>query len=278
MKRSLCALLLGCASLGTVQAQHHHAAHPAPEAAPTAWSSAPLLLAARGGGRGAASIVVQNIGSDAVTAFAPGGDSARLKVDYPTVAGRAAIQPSGPTMGNYHWLQAREENDTTVRVASTMWYFNNPGDAPARLLTQPKSELEIVPTPLPREHGHYRESERWRFLVRWQGQPLAEHAVTMETEFGSRSTLFTNAHGVVTVIFPRDFDPEKSQAAHDRPKAGFVLSTAHSDAGRQFVTAFNHTYSPEPERSRSLAWGAAFSALGALIAVPLLRRKEAIHG
>ncbi|TVO51965.1 hypothetical protein [Denitromonas halophila] len=278
MKRSLCALLLGCASLGTAQAQHTHAAPLAPEAAPTPWSRAPLLLAARGGGRGAASIVVQNISSQAVTVFAPGGDPARLKLDYPAAAGRTAIQPSGATMGNYHWVQAREERDTTVRVASTVWYFNNPGDAPTQLLTQPKSELEIVPTPLPREHGHYRESERWRFLVRWQGKPLADHPVTMETEFGSRSTLFTNAHGVATIIFPRDFDPEKAQAAHDRPKAGFVLSTTHHAANRQFMTAFNHTYSPEPERSRSLAWGAAFSTLGALIAFPLLRRKEATHG
>ena len=41
--------------------------------------------------------------------------------------------------------------------------------APTELLKEPRHELEIVPEPLPREHGSYRESEKWRFLVRFNG-------------------------------------------------------------------------------------------------------------
>ena len=58
-------------------------------------------------------------------------------------------------------------------MASTVWYASNPGPAPSEWLARVRSELEIVPDPLPREHAHYRESEKWRFIVRYAGQPLA---------------------------------------------------------------------------------------------------------
>jgi hypothetical protein len=58
------------------------------------------------------------------------------------------------------------------------------------------------------------------------------------------------------------------------------------EAGRRerehhYQTAFNLSYGPEAERTRSLAWGAAFGLAGMLAASPLLRRRknaEAAHG
>ncbi|PLX72315.1 MAG: hypothetical protein C0607_17030 [Azoarcus sp.] len=243
------------------------------------WSSLPTLSASFGGGRGAAALRLSGIDADKVTVFAPGGASERRVVDYPVADGRASIQASAPMMGNYHWAQAREVRNGVVRVASTVWYFSNPGDAPTALLDRPKSELEIVPQPLPREHAHYRESEKWRFLVRWQGQPLPGQALTLETEQGSRSMAFTDDEGVATLVFPRDLGAQKVEAgAHGRrERAGFVLSTAYSTGDQTYLTAFNRVYVPEAERSRSLAWGAAFGFVGMMIATPLLRRKESDH-
>ncbi len=79
-----------------------------------------------------------------------------------------------------------------------------------------RHELEIVPDPLPREHGRYRESEKWRFLVRFNGQPLPGQPVTLETEFGTRTSFTTDAAGFATVLFPRDFKPAGKVEDHGR--------------------------------------------------------------
>ena len=146
--------------------------------------------------------------------------------------------------------------------------------AQVELLQRAKSELEIVPDPLPREHANYRESEKWRFIVRYAGQPLAGQVLRMETERGTRTHFTTDSAGVATVLFPRDFPPEAEGEGHNRAKAGFVLSTERQDGDRHFVTTFNHSYGPDGERGRSLAWGAAFGLAGMLGALPLLRRRQ----
>lgn len=242
------------------------------------WTGQPLLLPGRNlrGERDAAVLQPQGITASRVTVFAPEGPPERRKVDYPVGPEGARIASATPKIGNYHWVIAREETPELVEVASTAWYFGNPGASPKALLGQIKHELEIVPEPLPREHGSYREAEKWRFLVRFQGQPLAHQPVTLETEFGSRSTVHTEADGYATVLIPRDFKvaAEADHEGHGPRRAAFVLSTRHQTGGRSYLTAFNHFYTPDPERSRSLGWGAASGVLGMLAATPLLRRRK----
>jgi hypothetical protein len=170
---------------------------------------------------------------------------------------------------------ARAETAEEVRVASTAWFFGNPGDSPKDLLKVPKHELEIVPDPLPREHGRYRESEKWRFLIRMNGQPQPNQLLLLETEFGSRLSVLSDAAGVATILFPRDFKPATTEQTGHGPRRGaFVLSTAHEADGRRYLTAFNYTYSQDADRDRSLGWGAAFGFVGMLAAIPLLRRRK----
>jgi hypothetical protein len=210
-----------------------------------------------------------------VTVFAAEGPADRLKVDYPVETDGAKIASAAPKIGNYHWVTAREENADEVRVASTAWYFSNPGDSPKALLKAPKHELEIVPDPLPREHGSYRESEKWRFLVRFKGQPLAEQQVQLETEFGSRSAFLTDAAGYATVLFPRDFRAQDGKAeGHGPRRAKFVLAAEKESDGRKYLTAFNYVYGQDADRDRSLGWGAAFGLAGMVAATPLLRRRK----
>lgn len=247
------------------------------------WTQQPVLLPARAtrGERAQAMLQAQGISASALTVYAAAGPADRRQVDYPLDAAGGRIEAATPKIGNYHWVVARAETPEIVTVASTAWYFGNPGESPQDLLQTPKHELEIVPQPLPREHGSYRESEKWRFLVRFHGQPLAGQSVKLETEFGSRTSFVTDAAGFATVLFPRDFRPTEKQsegASHGPRRAQFVLATEKEAEGRRYLTAFNLSYGPDGDRDRSLGWGAAFGLAGMLAATPLLRRKDGAPG
>ena len=276
MYLKMAVLALSTASFAAAaQHQGHAPGGRAAESGAPAWTAQPLLLPVPGGRgeRSAAQIRPVGLPAAEVRIAGPlGGEQA-----FPLESGTARLRSPAPESGNYHWLSARFETPAHVAVASTVWYFVNPGPAPVDLLRRPKSELEIVPDPLPREHGSYRESEKWRFVVRANGQPLAGQVVRLETELGTRTNFITDADGVATVLFPRDFAPDADgEGGHGRPKAGFVLSTERQDGERHYVTAFNYTYGPDGERGRSLGWGAAFGLAGMLAAAPLLRRRR--HG
>ena len=283
---------------GAALAQHDHAGSaaipPAGAAAPQGtrpggrpggmrdWTRAPLLTGRPvKDDRAAATIAVRGLNAATVTVYAADGPSDRRKREFPVAVEGARVEAVAPKTGNYHWLIAREETPEAVKVASTVWYFANPGDAPTDMLAVPKHELEIVPSPLPREHRSYREAEKWNFLVRFNGTPLPGQALTLETEFGSRTAATTDASGIATLVIPRDFRPTpKAEGEADDPRARgrFVLSTEKEDGGRRYLTAFNYSYTQDPERSRSLGWGAAFGILGMVAATPLLRRRQQAQG
>lgn len=292
MKTLLLLLSLSAAGVaGPSLAQHDHGA-PAAAAAPDGrpagrpggreWTKQPLLLGRpERGDRAAALLMPRNLNAPHVTVHASAGPAERLKAEYAVGAEGARIAAVTPKIGNYHWVVAREETPDLVRVASTAWYFGNPGDSPKDMLQAPKHELEIVPAPLPREHRSYREAEKWRFLVRFEGKPLADQKVGMETEFGSRSVAVTDSGGHATLVFPRDFKPapEADGESNDpRQRGRFVLTTETEANGRHYLTAFNYTYAQDPERQRSIAWGAAFGLLGMVAATPLLRRRASNEG
>ena len=290
-------LLLSLSSIGLAPpalAQHDHGPAPAagPAGAPAGrpagrpaareWTKHPLLMGkAERGDRTSAKLTLRGLAAANVTVYASEGPAERLKTEYPVGPEGAKIESVKPEIGNYHWVVAREESADAVRVASTAWYFGNPGDSPRDMLQTPKHELEIVPAPLPREHRSYRETEKWRFLVRLNGQALSGQPVTMETELGSHSTVVTDTSGHATVVFPRDFKPAASadgEGNDARSRARFVLATEKEDGGKRYLTAFNYSYSQDPERNRSLAWGAAFGILGMVAATPLLRRRQQNDG
>lgn len=297
MKITILALSFATAGLtAPAFAQHDHGSHAAvPAAAPTQqggrpggrggmreWTQQPLLIGrAERGARSGAVLIPRGLTATSVTVYAADGPAERRKVEYPVAPEGARIESVAPKIGNYHWVVAREESPEAVRVASTAWYFGEPGDAPTDMLATPKHELEIVPAPLPREHRSYREAEKGRFLVRMNGQPLPGQSVTLETEFGSRSTALTDTDGIATIVFPRDFKPApaaEGEVNSARQRGRFVLATEKETNGRRYLTAFNYAYTPDTERNRSLGWGAAFGVLGMIAATPLLRRRNGTQG
>lgn len=248
------------------------------------WTRYPLLVPgmARGAERMAALLRPRGIETTEVQIFAADGPADARRRSAAVGPEGARIEAAAPKLGNYHWVVARSEQGGDIRVASTAWYFSNPGAAPTALLKEVRHELEIVPDPLPREHSAYRESEKWNFLVRFNGVPVANQPVTMDTEFGSRATFHTDAQGRALVLFPRDFKPVSPAAAgghdHGQRRAKFVLATEREEEGKHYLTAFNLTYSPDADRNRSLAWGVAFGVAGMIAATPLLRRHPAKNG
>ena len=285
MRKLMIVVLCGMTGLawGQQDAGPHagHGGHSrgAPEISAKTWSGHPQLVGAGGAdnGRGGKAFRLRGIAAEQVRVVAPdGGERA-----FPVENGMARIEAVSPMVGNYHWVIAREDREGLVNVATTAWFVGNPGPSPTRLLARSFNELEIVPEPLPREHGSYRESEKWRFAIRFHGQALAGQKLLLETENGSRINFETDAQGFATVLFPRDFSNALEGGDHGRPKAAFVLSTEHEDSGRHYATSFNLNYSPDGDRGRSVAWGAFFGLAGMVCAVPLLRRRrsdEAANG
>jgi hypothetical protein len=302
-------LVLACASAmaegrpgaqAAAEAVHQHGQHdpaPAQAAAQTGspaaaaagqgkwqgrdWTKYPLLtpMMGRGGDRAVAKLAVKNLQPAELEVFAAEGPADRLRRQVPVTPEGTRIEAVSPKIGNYHWVSAREEAEGKVTVASTATYFGNPGAAPTALLLKQKYELEIIPQPLPREHGSYRESDKWQFLLRFNGQPLAKKEVRMETEFGTKTAFTSDANGVVTVLFPLDFKPADPAKAHDQhmgPRKGkFVLAVEHDEGGKHYLTAFNYAYAPDATTGKNLMAGAGFGVFGMLLAVPLLRRKKA---
>ncbi len=244
------------------------------------WTRYPLILPvmAPRGERGGNTLDLRNIAADVLDVYAPDGSPEQLRRQVPTIAGGTRVEPVSSKNGNYYWVTAREANEERVSVASTATFFSNPGAAPTALLLQAKHDLEIVPQPLPREHGSYRESEKWKFLLRYQGKPLAGKKLMLETEFGSRIAFTSDADGIATVLFPYDFkaeEPGKGGGHHGGPRrAKFVLAVEHEDGSKHYLTAFNYSYSPDAERGKNLWAGLGFGAFGMLLATPLLRRKK----
>lgn len=267
--------LVGLAALAAqpVQAEGDgHAGHAAHQ-----WTAYPLLqkkMAADEAMRGAALLTARNMESGRFDAWAADG---QLIANLPITLGGAALKPL-PKVGNYYWLAAREETPERVSVAASVNFFSNPGPAPRAMLLQPKYELEIVPQPLPREHSGYRANEDWKFLVRFNGHPLANQRLVLDTAGGSHLGFMSDAQGMATVHFPDDFKAGGEAAAephrHGPRRADFVLATEHDADGRHYLSSFNYSYGPDAYDKRSLVWGAGFTLVGMTLATPLLRRRE----
>lgn len=287
MRRITIGLLAVCAGPALAAGGGHGGHGDAARTSPRAWTELPVIEAMPGRDRKLAAFRLANLQASSVRAFAPGAQaplpdglrfrSERLEWDILPANGRFTLQSSG--VGNYHWLLARQESPQRVTVASTAHYFSNPGPAPTDMLGRSKSELEIVPAPLPREHSRYRENQEHVFAVRFRGAPLAGATLRFASSAGSRATFVSDATGRVRVRFPDDV-PRAKPGGHGMGSANrFVVAVAHEADGRHYLTAFNYSYAEDAYARRSLAWGGGFVALGGLIALPLIvRRKDRHHG
>lgn len=251
-----------------------------------AWTSYPVIEEQRGDerNRSGAQFKLVNLAAERVSVYPPTGKAGfpdglaskpRTAWSAPVVDGKFAVSAQG--MGNYYWIAVRNETPEQVTSAATVKYFANPGAAPTQMLGLAKSELEIVPQPLPREHWQYRENERWHFLVRYQRRPFPGAKVHLETAAGSRADVVADASGLVQVTFPADLPKRDNGHAGGHgmaPGGKFVLAVMHRDGSRRYLSTLNYTYSRDAMAGRSVWAGSAFMLLGGILAAPLLRRRQ----
>lgn len=266
--------LLACGQI--IAATHDQASHTghAPIATP-GWTSAPLLLEQPSRNRGGKLVDAHNLNADEFVVFPSTDDDQAGNWTVAVRDSQAQVRSRGGDQGGYHWVGARAKDTDTVRHAATILYFANPGPAPREMLVRAKSELEITPLELPREHRHFRAGERARFVIRLHGQPLAGAPITLDTANGTRLLLHSGTDGSFTVPFPDDFGaPHEEADGHGMPRtqADFVLTARRVVDGIHHTSAFNYHYIPGPYYQASLFLGLGFAALGMLSAAPLLAR------
>ncbi|MHB0926826.1 MAG: hypothetical protein ACYC1F_10005 [Gallionellaceae bacterium] len=248
---------------------------------PVAWTAFPTLKTRMGGEgreRRVVTVVPQNIVANSIDAYSNDIKDAKGHRQLPLDMAGARLDK--PEAGGFHWLAAREEQGDQVKVASTVHFFSDRGGQnPTALFMQQKHELQIIPQPYPREHSRYRANEDWKFLVRFNGKPLANQWVRLETQNGTKADWISDAQGVVTVSIPDDFKKVAQQKAagsheHGRRSADFVLAVEHAEGGKSYLTAFNGSYGADAFDQRSLAMGLGFTLLGMIGAAPLLRQRK----
>lgn len=243
------------------------------------WTAVPLITSVGRIERTQAIYGVKNLNANAVEIYTPAQPTQFSSTTLEK--GIANLTPPDSKQGNYHLLIAREtralpDGKTEQRLASSAWYISNPGLSPRALLAAERPGLSVLPQPIPREHGSYREGETWNFIVRLAGKAIPGAVVKLETQNGTKTRAVANLEGQAAVLFPRDFPESRQEGGHGRPPGtGFAVSVDYTEGNTHYISAFNGTYYPDPMRQRSLAWGGSFLLLGMLLGLPLLRHTAA---
>lgn len=195
------------------------------------------------------------------------GDGATTQLWLPTLEqrplalanGSAKLKGSG--MDNYHLLYALRETETVHETALRYQYLRGKpsGRSPAELVYADKAPLEIVPAPLPREHNRYESESRAVFIVKFQGAPLPNQTVTLETTNGTRTQITSDGRGRINVVLPHDFQ-RIGRGRDNNPPAEFFLHTRHQDTGRLYMTSLSAEYHVNPRHWESQS-GALWSGL-----------------
>lgn len=245
------------------------------------WTNYPRLKIMMGGESRAqreVTLLPKNVVPNSIDAYSSNIKSpdAHRQLPYDLVTAKLGKSATG----GFYWLSAREDQADKVTVASTVYYMSERGSKnPTAMFMQQKNALEIIPQPFPREHSRYRANEDWKFLVRFNSQPLAKQKVNVVTQNGSKIELLSDAQGIVTVHIPDDFkaiEVQKHTGGHNhgRRSSEFVLATEYAHAGKTYLTGFNNSYGPDAFDQRSLAAGLGFMFLGMIGAAPLLRNRR----
>jgi hypothetical protein len=258
----LCLLVLPLPSATTV----------ATEAKPTAEHPKESQTQSVHNHRGPKQLMLENAEGAAITLWKPDLTTQRLK---PVDSG-ITIPKTG--MNNYHAVVVEKDwgnsKETVIRYE---YMFGRPSkQSPSKLAGAAKTDLEIVPAPIPREHFRYLSDQPWGFLVRLYGQPLANLPLVLETEHGSRLETVTDKQGYATFRIPDDF-PEMVPGERDERRAEFVVSATAEAGGIAYETLLTASYRVNPSHWQSSPMGWAVVGLG-FIAGGLLGRQRGREG
>lgn len=182
-----------------------------------------------------------------------------------------------PPMGGYYAMVA--EVNTSEATYSAIRYLSlhgrPAGISPTKLTALPKTMLEIVPSPLHREHDRYTGSKSYRFIAMFEGKPLANTAIVLETHNSAPQTFTTDAKGVAEITLPNDFKNVTSDRRSNKPSE-FLLTLRHDTEDKHYVTTFSMPYSANPNDFwQSQEWGAGAIFIGFFGGLLIYRRQNA---
>ncbi|MCX6060898.1 MAG: hypothetical protein NT103_01400 [Campylobacterales bacterium] len=180
------------------------------------------------------------------------------------------------SIGGYYALILNHHTDT--QIDSAIRYLSIQGRpskvSPSKLTALPKSDLEIVPNPLHREHDRYTASKSYRFLLHFQGKPLTNAPITLETRDTPPQTYTTDNTGAFSITLPNDFKNVQVGKSENKPSE-FLLVAQHSDNNLTYKSTLTMPYSLNPnDYWQSQSYGAGAITIGFLGGLMFYRRTK----
>jgi hypothetical protein len=207
--------------------------------------------------RGDKRIFLENGDGATITLWKPDLSTQPLTLQH----GSLSMPKTG--MDNYHAIVAEKDwGDHKEVVIRYEYRHGRPSkQSPSRLTAQQKTEFEIVPDPIPREHYRYHSQQRWGFLVRFNGQPVSDLEVQLETSNGTRLSTTSNVDGRAVFRIPDDF-PDVAEGERDRRLSQFSASSEYIQEGKRYTTQLNADYRINPNHWQSTHWGLLVIGIG----------------
>lgn len=176
-------------------------------------------------------------------------------------------------MENYHALVINQTQAN--RVSSSVRYIYSRGRpskvSPTKITQSQKSELEIAPILLPKEHNNYEGSQTYKFELRFKGEVLPKSTVLFTTSNGSQETFQSDEEGGFRVTMPNDFKDVKMKRRANRP-GEFVLSAAHAHEGINYSSTLAMPYYVNPlDYWQTQMLAIALVIIGLVIGIYMLR-------
>ncbi|MEW8507871.1 MAG: hypothetical protein AB2598_14320 [Candidatus Thiodiazotropha sp.] len=207
--------------------------------------------------RGEKRIILENGENASITLWKPDLSTQPLSLEH----GGITLPNTG--MDNYHVILAEKEWGDHKEAVIRYEYRHGPPSkqSPSRLAAEQKTEFEIVPDPIPREHYRYHSREEWGFLLRYQGQPVNNHGVSLQTSHGSHLSATTDAEGRVKFRIPDDF-PGLVKGERDRRLGEFSVSSEYLQDDRRYTTQLSADYRVSPAHWQSTRLGLLVIGIG----------------
>lgn len=209
--------------------------------------------------RGPKSFQIENGESATITLFKPDLSSEILSAEM----GKVTMPRTG--VDNYHALVVEKDwGDHKEAIIHYQYMFGRPShQSPSKLIALEKTEFEITPEPLPREHYRYHSMQEWGFRLRLNGEYLSGQPLTMSTSHGSQQTKTTDKNGRVTFLIPDDF-PALVTGVRDKQSAQFTISSEVLHDNVTYSTQYFADYRVNPSHWQSTELGFLVLGIGFL--------------
>ncbi len=176
-------------------------------------------------------------------------------------------------MENYHALVINQRQNQIIN--SSIRYIYSRGRpskvSPTKITRLQKSDLEIAPVLLPKEHNHYKGSESYKFELRFKEKALAYHSVVLTTSNGTKKTFESDEGGRFCITMPNDFTDVKMKRRANKP-AEFILAVTYEHEGITYNSTLAMPYHVNPlDYWQTQTFAVILVLLGIAIGIFMLR-------